>query len=90
MKRYVAIVEIKDGEYEYYSTCQHQIDEQELNKSEDWEQYALKDILGHDLTSSNWSNWYESQMDYRMYRLYSLKEITEPDHAEVLKNYGIF
>lgn len=90
MKRYVAIVEIKDGEYEYYSTCQHQIDEEEMNKSEDWEQYALKDILGHDLTSSNWSNWYESQMDYRMYRLYSLKEITEPDHAEVLKNYGIF
>ncbi len=74
-KRYVATIEIRDGDCEYYSICQHQIDEQEMNKSEDWEQYALKDILGHDFVSADWGNWYESSNDYRLYRLYSFKEI---------------
>ena len=88
-KRYVATIEIRDGDYEYYSVSQHQIDQQEMDKSEDWEQFALNDILGADLYSSDYGNWYESDSDYRLYRLYSLEEIKTPEHVELLRSYGI-
>jgi len=90
-KRYVVTIEIRDGEHEYFSTCQHQLDPEEMGKAENRDAYVLKDINGHDHVES-WSGWWEvdNGYDYRLYRIYSLVEIRELEHAEILRSYGVY
>ena len=90
-KRYVVTIEIRDGEHEYFSTCQHQLDPEEMDKAEDRDAYILKDVHGYDHVES-WSGWWEADngYDYRLYRVHSLKEIEEPEHVELLQSYGIY
>ena len=47
-KRYVVTIEIRDGEHEYFSTSQHQLDPEEMDKAEDRSAYILKDVHGYD------------------------------------------
>ena len=91
MKTYVVTIEIRDGEHEYFSTCQHQLDPEEMDKAEDRDAYILKDVHGCDHIEC-WSGWWEADngYDYRMYRVYSLVEIEDPEHVNLLKNYGIY
>ena len=90
-KRYVVTIQMRDGDYEYYSTCQHQLDPEAMDKAEDRDAYILKEVNGDEHVES-WSGWYETEngYDYRMYRIYSLIEIREPEHAELLQSYGIY
>ena len=91
MKTYVVTIEIRDGEHEYFSTCQHQLDPEAMDKAEDRDSYILKDVHGYDHVET-WSGWWEADngYDYRMYRVYSLVEIKDPEHINLLKNYGIY
>ncbi len=88
-KRYVVTIEIRDGDYEYHSTSQHQLDPQELSASEDPDAYILRDVLGYDVELGWGGSWYETDEDYRHYRLYSYTEITKPKHVKILRRYGI-
>ena len=90
-KRYVVTIEIRDGEHEYFSTCQHQLDPEEMVKAEDRDAYILKDVHGYDHVEA-YVGWWEADngYDYRLYRVYSLVEIKDPEHINVLKNYGIY
>ena len=91
MRRYVVTIQMRDGDHEYFSTCQQELDPSEIEKAEDRDAYILKCIEGSDHVES-WSGWYEDTEghDYRMYRVYSLIEIREPEHAELLQSYGIY
>ena len=91
MKTYVVTIEIRDGEHEYLSTYQHQLDAEELDKAEDRDLYILKDLHGCDHIEC-WSGWWERDdgYDYRHYRVYSLVEIKEEEHISLLKSYGIY
>ena len=90
-KRYVVTIQMRDGDYEYYSTCQHQLDPEAMDKAEDRDAYILKEVNGYDHIEC-WSGWWEADngYDYRMYRVYSLVEIENPEHVEVLQRYGIY
>ena len=44
-KRYVVTIEIRDGDYEYFSISQHQLDPEEMDKAEDRDAYILKDVF---------------------------------------------
>ena len=90
-KRYVVTIETRDGDYEYHSTSQCQLDPKEMDKAEDRDAYILKEVHGYDHVES-WSGWYEADngYDYRLYRIYSLVEIENPEHVELLQSYGIY
>lgn len=84
MKKYMIIVTIQDGEFEYG-------DQMILGWDGDPEDELgiLIDYSGDDtLEKSLWNNKYESQSDYRLYQIYSIKEIDEND-LPILRKYYI-
>jgi hypothetical protein len=84
MKKYMIIVTIQDGEFEYG-------DQMILGWDGDLsdELGILIDYSGDDtLEKSLWGNKYESQSDYRLYQLYYIKEIDEID-LPILRKYGL-
>ena len=91
MKTYVVTIEIRDGEHEYFSTCQHELDPEAIDKAEDSDVYVLNDIHGDNHIES-YTGWYEAEngYDYRLYRVYSLVEIKDPEHTKLLQSYGIY
>ena len=92
MKRYLVTLCIRDGEYEYYSTFQHDLDPKLLVLPENQRDlYVLKEINGYDYEETWCGKAYEeaSGNDYRHYTVYSLKEI-KPEHKEILSSYGIY
>ena len=92
MKRYLVTFCIRDGEHEYYSTFQHNLDPKLLAFPEHQRDlYVLKEINGYDYEETWCGKAYEeaSGNDYRHYTVYSLKEI-KPEHEEILSSYGIY
>ena len=93
MKRYLVTFCIRDGDNEYYSTCQHNLDPNLLASEDSMERdlYVLKEINGYDYEETWCGNAYEdsSGYDYRHYTVYSIKEI-KPEHKEILYSYGIY
>ncbi len=93
-KRYVVTIEIRDGDYEYFSKSQHQLDPEEMDKAEDRDAYILKDVFGNSHFETEWGRWYETDpddsYDYRLYRIYSLVEVESTEHAKLLRHYGIY
>ena len=92
MKRYLVTFCIRDGDHEYYSTFQHNLDPKLLAFPEHQRDlYILKEINGYDYEETWCGKAYEeaSGNDYRHYTVYSLKEI-KPEHEEILSSYGIY
>jgi len=92
MKRYLVTFCIRDGDHEYYSTFQHNLDPKLLSFPEHQRDlYILKEINGYDYEETWCGKAYEeaSGNDYRHYTVYSIKEI-KPEHKEILSSYGIY
>jgi len=83
MKQYMVIVTVQDGEFEYGDQTILGWDGDPTD-----EQGILIDYTGDcTLEKSEWSCRYESKTDYRVYSLYSIKEIEEED-LPILRKYG--
>lgn len=92
MKSYLVTFCIRDGDYEYFTTFQQQLDPKLLAfPVHQRDKYILKEVNGTDYEETCCGNAYEDATgyDYRHYTVYSLKEI-KPEHEKILSSYGIY
>jgi len=87
MKSYLITINTRDGEHEYIDkTILELTDEQAENPSEIISLWRGFD----DKATEVWPTWYEfDSLDYRHYQVYHIQEI-EPEHARILRLYGIY
>ncbi len=90
VKRYFVKYTIYDGEHEYADNVTHELDPERIND----DAYVLNTIMGkvdpdEVLTPYDDRGHYEDPCgDYRLYELYSVKEIPAKDF-KILNKYGV-
>ena len=95
-KRYFVRYTIYDGEYEYSDAVTHDLDPKLVHDADGGcdDAYVLNTIMGYidaedHLDPSPYKDGlYEDNSDYRLYELYSIKEIAEAD-LKILNKYGV-
>ena len=84
MKHYILTIKTQDGEHEYLDRQLFAFDGDPASLTDD--KVVLSDFFMEPVTYDDFCGGYQVDGDYRIYRVYSIKEI-DPNHLNIIRTY---
>ena len=81
MKHYILTTKTQDGEHEYLDRQLFAFDGDPTD-----DKAVLSDFFMETVTHDKWCGGYQVDGDYRIYHVYSIKEI-DPNHLNIIQTY---
>jgi hypothetical protein len=81
MRHYILITKTQDGEHEYLDRQLFAFDGDPTD-----DKAVLSDFFMEPVTHDEWCGGYQVDGDYRIYHVYSIKEI-DPNHLNIIRTY---